>query len=89
MKIFTGKVININKEKTATVELTRIMAHPLYGKRMKRTKKYHIHDEAGQAKVGELIKFVACKPYSKTKRHKIFIEPKKKGVRPAKAVKSK
>lgn len=77
MKIFTGKIINKNKAKTATVEVTRIMAHPVYEKRMKRTKKYHVHDEADKAQVGDTVRFVACKPHSKTKRWKL-VEPKKK-----------
>jgi len=70
MKIFTGIVVSKKMEKTATVLVTRIVAHPVYGKRLKRTKKYHVHDELG-TKMGQKVKFVACKPISKTKRWKV------------------
>jgi len=64
VKVFTGKVIARKMDKTATVEVTRIVVHPLYQKRFKVTRKYHVHDETG-AKVGEKVKFAASKPYSK------------------------
>ncbi|OGM33382.1 30S ribosomal protein S17 [Candidatus Woesebacteria bacterium RIFCSPHIGHO2_01_FULL_44_21] len=71
MKVFTGKVISIKMAKTATVEVVRNVAHPIYGKRIKRTKKYHTHDELG-AKVGNTVKFVACRPVSKLKKWKVI-----------------
>ncbi len=71
MKIFTGKVISIKNNKTASIEVERIVSHPLYKKSMKRTKKYHVHDEIG-TKIGDVVKFVATRPISKTKRHKIL-----------------
>ena len=67
MKIFTGKVISKKMAKTATVEVERIVAHKLYKKRYKRTKKYQVHDELG-AKVGEVVRFVPTKPFSKMKK---------------------
>ena len=70
MKIFTGKVIGKKMEKTATVEVVRMMAHPVYGKRVKRTKKYQTHDELN-TKVGDTIRFVATKPISKLKKWKV------------------
>lgn len=70
MKIFTGKVIHTKMSKTATVEILRMMAHPVYGKRVKRTKRYHVHDEIG-AVAGDMVHFVACKPVSKLKKWKI------------------
>ncbi len=70
MKIFQGKVISKNMEKTATVVVERVVAHPLYKKRYKRTKKYHVHDEIG-VEIGQTIKFVTSKPYSKTKKWKV------------------
>ena len=74
MKIFTGKVIGTKMPKTATVAVERIVIHPLYKKRFKRDRKYQVHDETGAA-VGDIVKFVATKPYSKTKKWKIV--PKK------------
>lgn len=70
MKIFQGKVISTKMEKTATVAVERVVVHPLYKKRYKRTKKYHVHDEMG-TKEGQVVKFVACKPYSKLKKWKV------------------
>jgi small subunit ribosomal protein S17 len=71
MKVFTGKVISTKMEKTAKVAVERIMAHPVYKKRVKRTTNYLVHDEMG-AKDGQQVRFVACKPYSKMKRWKII-----------------
>jgi len=67
MKIFTGKVISKKMAKTATVEVERIVAHKIYKKRYKRTKKYQVHDELG-TKVGDVVRFVPTKPFSKMKK---------------------
>jgi small subunit ribosomal protein S17 len=64
VKIFTGKVIARKMDKTATVEVTRIVVHPLYQKRFRVSRKYHVHDVT-DAKVGANVKFAASKPYSK------------------------
>lgn len=71
MKILTGKVIAKKMAKTATVAVAKMIVHPLYKKRFKKVKKYHVHDEVG-VEVGQLVKFVACRPYSKLKKWKIF-----------------
>lgn len=71
MKIFTGEVIAKKSEKTATIAVTRVMAHPIYRKRIKRVKKYQVHDELGSL-VGQKVNFVASRPYSKTKKWKII-----------------
>jgi small subunit ribosomal protein S17 len=70
MKIFTGKVISNKMTKTATVAVERIVAHPLYKKRIKTIKKYHVHDILG-SKVGDIVRFIPSKPYSKLKRFKL------------------
>ena len=70
MKIFIGEVISKKMDKTATVVVERVVVHPLYLKRYKRTKKYHVQDELG-TKVGDKVKFSDSKPYSKLKRWKI------------------
>lgn len=84
MKIFTGKVVSKKMQKTATVEVERVLTHPIYRKKIKRVKKYHVHDELG-ASIGQIVRFVASKPYSKTKKWKIIeiVEPvsDKKGKR--------
>lgn len=71
MKIFTGKVIGTRMQKTATVEVVRTIAHPIYGKRVKKSKKYQVHDEIG-TKVGDVVKFVACMSVSKLKKWKVL-----------------
>lgn len=58
-------------EKTATVAVERVVVHPFYKKRFRRTKKYHVHDELGVS-IGQSVKFVATKPVSKTKKWKII-----------------
>ena len=47
------------------------MKHPLYGKRVKYTKKYAVHDEKNIAKVGDTVRIVATRPLSKTKRYEL------------------
>jgi small subunit ribosomal protein S17 len=72
MKIITGQVISTKMLKTATVAVERTVIHPMYKKRFKRIKKYHVHDELGEAKVGQMVKFVAVRPISKLKKWKII-----------------
>lgn len=75
MKVFSGKVVSAPSDKTVKVAVSRIVIHPLYGKRLKRTKKYLVHDEFG-VKVGDTVKFAATKPISKLKKWKIMGEQK-------------
>lgn len=70
MKRLFGKVVSTKGVKTAIVEVERIFRHPLYEKKMRRTKKYHVHDEVG-VKVGDVVTFVPTSPVSKTKHWKI------------------
>lgn len=71
MKIFTGKVVSIKMDKTATVEVTRVVVHPIYKKRFKRGKKYQVHNEL-KVKEGDTVRFAASRPYSKLKKWKII-----------------
>ena len=75
MKVFTGKVVTKKMQKTATVAVTRIVVHPVYKKRVRRIKKYQVHDELG-VDVGQIVKFAASRPYSKTKKWQILNEVK-------------
>ena len=70
MKIFTGRVVSKKMDKTATVAVERIVAHKTYKKRLKKVKKYQVHDELG-SKEGQVVRFVACKPISKLKKWKV------------------
>lgn len=90
MKIFTGQVISTKMSKTATVAVERIVVHPMYKKRLKKIKKYHVHDELG-VKVGDKVSFAACKPVSKLKKWKIIevISEKKEKTKKAAVKKGK
>ena len=71
MKIFTGRVISKRMENTATVAVERVVVHPIYKKRFKRTRKYHVHDGIGTI-VGQTVKFIGSRPYSRLKKWKII-----------------
>lgn len=86
MRIFTGKVISKKMQKTATIEVERVVAHPVYKKRMRKVRKYHVHDEK-EVKVGDVVKFVASKPYSKLKRWEVVEVVEKPGVSKKKSAK--
>lgn len=67
MKPFKGQVTSAKTPKTVVVQVVKIKVHPLYKKRIKRLKKYHVHDEMG-ANPGDYIEFVSTKPWSRTKK---------------------
>ncbi|MCE1239838.1 MAG: 30S ribosomal protein S17 [Azonexaceae bacterium] len=62
-----GRVVSDKMEKTVTVLVERKVKHPVYGKVMVRSKKYHAHNEGNLAKSGDLVEIVETKPISKTK----------------------
>lgn len=66
-----GQVVSVKMAKTAIVSVDRVWQHPLYKKRIKRTKKYACHDELG-VKEGDKVVIQECRPMSKTKRWKII-----------------
>ena len=62
-----GKVVSAKNDKTITVLVETYGKHPLYGKRVKHSKKYAAHDEKNSAKVGDTVRIVETRPLSKTK----------------------
>lgn len=70
-KSHTGEVVSTTNAKTIIVRCERRTPHPLYGKVVRRAKRYHAHDEASAAKVGDKVKIVECRPYSKLKRWRL------------------
>ena len=66
-KIITAKVLKTAMDKSAVVTVERLVKHPVNGKFIKRSTKYHVHDENNKCVVGELIKIRQCRPISKTK----------------------
>ncbi len=71
-RTFAGIVVSAAMNKTITVLLISKKLHPKYQKFYKVSRKYHVHDEAGTAKVGDKVKFVECRPLSKTKRWRLI-----------------
>jgi len=73
-KIITAKVLKTAMNKSAVVSVERLVKHPVNGKFIKRSTKYHVHDENNKCVVGELIKIRQCRPISKTKTWKLVEE---------------
>lgn len=67
-KIRVGTVTSDKMEKTITVSIETVKQHPLYKKIIKTSKKYKVHDENNEAKVGDIVKIVETRPLSKDKR---------------------
>lgn len=63
-----GTVVSTKTNKTITVLVENYTKHPLYGKRVKSSKKYAAHDETNKSKVGDIVRIVETRPISKTKR---------------------
>ncbi len=63
----TGKVTSNKAEKSITVAVERKIKHPMYGKYIKRTTKYHAHDEKNECNIGDTVRIIQGKPVSKTK----------------------
>ncbi|MDD2758271.1 MAG: 30S ribosomal protein S17 [Patescibacteria group bacterium] len=68
---FIGLVLSTAMNKTIVVDVERRKMHPKYKKSYRVNRKYHVHDEKGVAKVGDKVKFVECRPLSKTKRWRL------------------
>ena len=66
-KELVGRVVSSKNNKTITVLVETYKKDPLYGKRVKSSKKYAVHDESNKAKVGDTVRIVETKPISKTK----------------------
>ncbi len=75
-KVRKGVVVSKMGIKSVVVEVTYREQHPIYGKVVIRSKKYHAHDEADTAKVGDQVKIVETRPLSATKRWRIVQEEK-------------
>lgn len=68
VKEFVGVVVSDKMDKTVVVAVERKMSHPLYGKQIKKTKKFHAHDEENRCKNGDVVKIRESRPLSKLKR---------------------
>lgn len=71
-KVRTGVVVSDKADKTVTVLIERRFAHPLYGKGVARSKKYHAHDENNEYRIGDTVRIVETRPLSKIKRWRVI-----------------
>ena len=71
-RVLQGTVVSDKAEKTVTVLVERRVKHPLYGKIIRRSKKYHAHDEADAIKAGDVVRIEECAPLSKTKTWRLL-----------------
>lgn len=71
-KVYTGKVVSDKMDKTITVVVETYKKHPLYGKNVKVSKKFHAHDENNSAKVGDTVNIIESRPLSKLKRFRLL-----------------
>jgi small subunit ribosomal protein S17 len=70
-RVLTGTVVSDKGDKTIVVRVERRVKHPLYGKIIKLSKKYHAHDAANEFHVGEVVRIEECAPVSKLKTWKV------------------
>ena len=70
-RTLVGVVTSDKMQKTITVEVTRLVKHPTYGKYIRRRNRFKAHDERGEAKTGDTVQVVECKPMSRTKRWRL------------------
>ena len=70
-RTLVGRVVSDKMQETATVLIERRVKHPMYGKVITRSKKYHAHNANNDAKMGDLVQIVECRPMSRTKTWQI------------------
>ncbi len=66
-RALSGRVVSDKMDKTATVVVERLVRHPLYHKYIRRSSKYHVHDENNECRVGDVVAIEECRPISKSK----------------------
>ena len=70
-KVYRGTVVSDKMDKTITVIVETKKTHPLYGKRVKYSKKFKAHDENNEAKLGDKVEIMETRPLSATKRFRL------------------
>ena len=70
-KVYVGRVVSAKNDKTITVLVETDRKHPLYGKRVKYSKKFRAHDELNTAKEGDIVEIMETRPLSATKRFRL------------------
>jgi len=72
VRTVTGRVVSNKMDKTAAVLVERLVKHPVYGKYIKRSTKFLVHDESNQCQEGDIVAIVSCRPISKNKTFKLL-----------------
>ena len=70
-RLLQGTVVSNKTDKTVTVLVERRFKHPLYGKIVRRSKRFHAHDEANAYNAGDIVRIEECSPISKTKTWRV------------------
>ena len=70
-KTRTGVVVSDKMDKTIVVRVQRITRHPLYGKTLRKSKKYYVHDEKKEAREGDGVRIMETRPFSRLKRWRL------------------
>ena len=73
-KVFKGRVIKNQNDKTIIVDVETIYMHKKYKKYLRKYKKYAVHDESNKSNVGDIVQIVESRPISKTKKFILFDE---------------
>ena len=73
-RILQGVVVSDKNDKTIVVRVERRFTHPMMKKTVRRTKKYHAHDEANTAKTGDIVRIQECRPMSRNKTWALVAE---------------
>jgi len=84
-RILTGTVVSDKTDKTVTVLVERKVKHPLYGKIIRRSKKYHAHDEVNEYHPGDVVRIEETRPISKTKTWAVLDRVKAGGTQAVEA----
>ncbi|MGQ4807738.1 30S ribosomal protein S17 [Candidatus Entotheonellaceae bacterium PAL068K] len=71
-KVLLGEVMSNRMQKTITVKVERRVRHPIYERVVKRSKKFHVHDEHEQCQIGDQVRIIETRPLSKTKRWRLL-----------------
>ncbi len=71
-KVMVGTVVSDKMDKTIVVETERLMRHSVYSRTMKRRAKFKAHDEKNEARTGDRVKILECRPLSRSKRWRLL-----------------
>src|SRR5918993_1471121 len=71
-RVLTGTIVSDKTDKTVVVRVERRVKHPLYGKIIRRSKKYHAHDEGNEFKEGQIVRIEETRPISKLKTWRVL-----------------